>query len=508
MNWQLLFVQTLIALVGGTLALGTLVAIVNYFIGSRAVRLLVNKYLFRRRLAWVSLLAVALCTALVLVVFSVMGGWLQKYRTTFKMLSGDIIVSSPRQVGFGGYEEMIKRIEALSGVQAAVPVIRSAGLINIDNKLDSYVQVVGIPADQIDRVWDFASTLTYKENGKYPQPIPTGKTSFKLYDFVPYEFVMPNDPKVRERPGMIVGSQIVYARKEKDGKISWPSQLELRFARLTVVPGADDLSSSTSISATTTQYWIVQGSRTQLPIHDNNVYVPFDVLQRDLQMTAYEYTNRLTGKKEIEPARTSEIQVKLKPDAVVNDVKAEIEQIVFDISGQTPNSGFGSLRVQTWQQQQQLWLGAIENEIALTTFLFGLISLVAVALIFCIFYMIVIEKTRDIGILKSVGASAWNVGHIFLCYGATIGFVGGLAGVALGWLVVSNINPLHRWVAGKLGFDIWNSNVYAFDDIPSKLSSDAAVITFAVAIAAAVAGAGVPALRASLLKPVAALRFE
>ncbi|HQY89537.1 MAG TPA: FtsX-like permease family protein, partial [Tepidisphaeraceae bacterium] len=168
----------------------------------------------------------------------------------------------------------------------------------------------------------------------------------------------------------------------------------------------------------------------------------------------------------------------------------------------------GDMRVQTWQEQQQLWLGAIENEIALTTFLFGLISLVAVALIFCIFYMIVIEKTRDIGILKSVGASPWNVAHIFLCYGATIGFVGGLAGVGLGWLVVSNINPLHQFVAKKLGFDIWNSNVYAFDDIPSKLSSDASFITFAVAIAAAVAGAGVPALRAAMLKPVTALRFE
>ena len=66
----------------------------------------------------------------------------------------------------------------------------------------------------------------------------------------------------------------------------------------------------------------------------------------------------------------------------------------------------------------------------LVTFLFGIISIVAVFLIFCIFYMIVVEKTKDIGIIKSVGATAGGVAGIFLGYGLAIGLVGGGAGAA------------------------------------------------------------------------------
>ena len=74
------------------------------------------------------------------------------------------------------------------------------------------------------------------------------------------------------------------------------------------------------------------------------------------------------------------------------------------------------------------------------TILFGIISIVAIFLIFCIFFMIVVEKTRDIGIIKSVGATSFGVALIFLGYGVTIGLLGGGAGVAAGYLIVHNIN--------------------------------------------------------------------
>ena len=86
-----------------------------------------------------------------------------------------------------------------------------------------------------------------------------------------------------------------------------------------------------------------------------------------------------------------------------------------------------SRRVETWQGKAA---GVdprrcISNEKLLTVFLFGIISLVAIFLVFCIFYMIVIEKTRDIGIIKSVGATSTAVAGIFLGYG--------LANDWLGW---------------------------------------------------------------------------
>jgi lipoprotein-releasing system permease protein len=471
--------------------------------------LLIFKYLFKRRLAWVSLAAVAMCTAMVLVVISVMGGWLEMYRATFKSMSGDLIVSRPSLKGFGNYQPMQERIEALDGVTAVLPVIRTAGLINISGRLDDYVGVVGFPFEKVESVFRFERTLWWRQSTELdPSFTPDTPASFGLLPWVTYETITPDDPRVRRYPGMITGSLVVGARKQRDGTVRWPLGLQLNWARLTVVPGGDDLTVSRTITPSTTQFWIVNGSRTQLPQHDRNVYVPFEVIQRDLKMGESSYIDAATGQEVIEPARTTELHIALKPGVDAQTIKPQIEAIVDELALVGDVGDFGGLRVQTWQEQQALWLGAIENEIALTTFLFALISLVAVFLIFCIFYMIVIEKTRDIGIIKSVGASGWDVAQIFLGYGAAIGVAGGAAGVLLGWLIVNNINLLHTKVADVLGFEIWNSNVYAFDYIPDRINPNAAIVIYAVAVLSAVLGAIVPAVRAAMLRPVAALRFE
>src|SRR5438270_1168237 len=96
--------------------------------------LLILRYLRKRRIAWVSLIAVTLCTALMLVVISVMGGWLRMFRQSFHGLSGDVIVEAVSMSGFPYYDEMVKRVEALRDVGPgnAVPVIKTFGLINLN----------------------------------------------------------------------------------------------------------------------------------------------------------------------------------------------------------------------------------------------------------------------------------------------------------------------------------------------------------------------------------------
>jgi len=73
---------------------------------------LISKYLLKRRIAWVSLIAVMLCTAMVLIVISVMGGWLRMFRASFHGLDGDVIVrAKSAAVGFPNYQAMIDGIE-------------------------------------------------------------------------------------------------------------------------------------------------------------------------------------------------------------------------------------------------------------------------------------------------------------------------------------------------------------------------------------------------------------
>ena len=131
-----------------------------------------------------------------------------------------------------------------------------------------------------------------------------------------------------------------------------------------------------------------------------------------------------------------------------------------------------------------------------------MISIVAIFLIFCIFYMIVVEKTQDIGIVKSVGATSEAIAEIFLGYGLIIGVLGGGLGLLFGYLIVHNINQLHAWMARALGVEIWNAETYAFDTIPNTMNPREVAIIVAVAVFASLLGAIVPAIRAARMHPI------
>src|SRR3954447_595684 len=105
---------------------------------------LIWKYLRKRRIAWVSLVAVTLCTAMVLVVISVMGGWLRMFRESFHGLTGDVIVHGDSLTGFPHYEEMIEKIQQLPDVKkgGAVPTIETFGLVNLRNVKRLGVRVI------------------------------------------------------------------------------------------------------------------------------------------------------------------------------------------------------------------------------------------------------------------------------------------------------------------------------------------------------------------------------
>ncbi len=450
---------------------------------------LIFKYLRKRRIAWVSLLAVTLCTAMVIVVLSVMGGWLRMFRASFHGLTGDVIVESRSLTGFPFYQQMLGDIEKLPEVEAAAPVIRTFGLINIRNVIRDGVQVIGFPIDQIVKVNDFGASLNRKKN--HP--------SFSLYDDVPYELIPPANKDARKRPGMIVGAGVVGIRKDGEGKLEVPPGLYEAWASLTLLGISGEGSGLDVGDKEVTPYWIVDYSRTQVWQYDSKtVYVPFAQVQKDLHMDAF-------GE---EPARTHDIQIKVKPGidpaAAKIKIKAIVDRIVteHDISFKYP------IAVETWEESQAMWLGAIENEKSLMTFLFGLISIVAIFMIFCIFYMIVQEKTKDIGIVKSVGATNAGVAGIFLGYGFAIGLVGGGMGLGVGYLIVRYINELHTWMGRALGIVIWKPEVYAFDTIPNTINRTEVLVIVAVAVVSSVVGALVPATRAARMNPIEALRWE
>jgi lipoprotein-releasing system permease protein len=128
--------------------------------------------------------------------------------------------------------------------------------------------------------------------------------------------------------------------------------------------------------------------------------------------------------------------------------------------------------------------------------------------ILAIFYMIVVEKTRDIGILKSLGASSRGVMSIFLTYGLALGVVGSGVGVALGLLFVRYINEIEGVLAFIIGRKVFDERIYYFPSIPTQVNAFTVVWVALGAIVIAVLASVLPARRAARLHPVQALRYE
>lgn len=481
----------------------------QYLRGPAAVRKLVRTYIFKRRIGWVSVIAIMLCTAMVLVVISVMGGWLDTFKQKFRGMSGDIVVYRPGLAGFAGYEQMLQVIRSDPGVEEALPLIRAIGLLNILNQRVEGVQVTGLDIKSFSKFNAFRESLWRQ----YKKPLMQNQTpppvaSFDLLPDVPYEAYRPGDRLATQRPGMIVGGPIVGFRKNEKGQVIEPAGVFSLWARLEVVPIDPDYRSFQDMQPVPNIYWIVDASLTQLyQLDESSVYVPFDVLQADMKMTARTVIE--DGKEVVLPARCSEIQIKLKPGAdrqtVIDRLGPTLLAIDEQFNRQTITSG---LRIETWEKLREDFLNAVENEKLLVTILFGVISVVAVFLIFCILYMIVVEKTRDIGIIKSMGMTSRGVASVFIGYGLAIGMVGAFCGLVIGFVFLRYINEIHSAVAELTGRAIWDPKVYAFDRIPTDLDPATAGIVVGVAILSAVAGAVLPAIRAASLNPVEALRFE
>ena len=263
--------------------------------------------------------------------------------------------------------------------------------------------------------------------------------------------------------------------------------------RFLVLPG-DDVkitfpTAGTPPKAVSDTFTIVDFYESKMSEYDSNfVFVPIAALQRMRGM--------------IDPqsglASVNSIQIRLAPGA-------DLERVRDTLRKAFPSDLYA---VASWRDKQGPLLAAVDMEMSVLNILLFLIVAVAGFGILAIFFMIVVEKTRDIGILKSLGAGAGGIAGIFLGYGLALGLVGSGAGLALGLAITWNLNAIRAVVERCTGQRVFDPSIYYFYKIPTIVDPWTILWIAAGAVAIAVASSVLPALRAARLHPVEALRHD
>ncbi len=163
--------------------------------------------------------------------------------------------------------------------------------------------------------------------------------------------------------------------------------------------------------------------------------------------------------------------------------------------------------VRSWQQMNRNLFSALKTEKTTMTILLLLVIIVAAFNIVGSLVMVVMEKSREIAILKSMGASRGTILRIFFVQGATMGFSGSVLGTLLGLYVGSNLRYVEDFLENYFGLDILPASVYHINRLPVHMTlSDVtatAVLAFVISLLATV----YPAWRASRVDPVEVLRY-
>jgi lipoprotein-releasing system permease protein len=166
------------------------------------------------------------------------------------------------------------------------------------------------------------------------------------------------------------------------------------------------------------------------------------------------------------------------------------------------------LEVITWMEENQTLLGAVAVEKDMMYYLLFFIMIVAAFCIICSQLAFVMQKTREIGVLKSLGASRPQVITLFLAQSSAVGLSGVILGVLGGVVAVHYRNQFLGAMRRMTGRELFPAEIYNFSELPAAIVPGDLIVICGVSLIMCLVAGVVPAWIAASMKPVEALRHE
>ncbi len=438
--------------------------------------------MLKRRITILAIASIALCVFITLVVITVHNGIANEFREKNHSFAGDCVVSTDSLVGFTYYEDFLAELREKPFILAASPVIKSYGLLNQPGwDLNIGVQVMGVLPDEISRATGFGESLYYHKDD--PQ------NAF-AHD---YE---------QNIPGCVLGVIMKHGGTDRSGKYHRPVNRDRIEVLISCFPltakGALAKMSTGLVNSKTLIY--ADDSHTHIPkIDKDTVYIPFRLAQK---LCGMDGPNK----------RTNAIHIKFAENTSVSEGTEKVKTLWQSFLQKNDDKKYANLlqtvAVEKWTDFRRSSIAPMEKEQTMLLMLFIMLGFITVFIIFVVFYMIISHKSKDIGILKSIGISALNIINIFLAFAFFVGMIGSLIGAIGGWAFISKANDIEAWLFKEYNWQLWDRSVYAIGAITDEVEIQVVTLIVVSAVAASLLGALIPSIQAARKTPVEILQVN
>lgn len=410
------------------------------------------RYLRKKKVTFIAVAGIAIGVMTLIVVLSVMKGFDKELRMRIRGTLAHIVIFKNGMYGFENYKDIIERLKSFEHIKACAPYVEGPALMR-KRGTKEFVYFKGIDPIEESKVSDFSIYIS-------------------TYDIQPDELLETHgESKIYSAFGGIELLRIAPGEFEESPESFLPNMEKIV---LVTLKGWDKISIK--------PFYINGRFKSGMYDFDKSyIYIPLEAAQQLIGTP-----NNVTG-----------IEVKLDNYKYAPEVKELLQHEL----------GLGYY-VQTWEDARRTFLTAVTIERRVMSIILGCIIVVAGFSILAILRMVVLEKMKDIGILKTIGATSKGIMTIFMLNGFFIGIIGTTMGTLIGTSIVVKINAIERLVYSTTGWRPFPPEIYYFNSIPTVISySDIGTIAGLTVLTSLIFSLQ-PSIRASRYLPVDVLRYE